>query len=565
MDKGYLKSVAALSHSQPSPSRSALLLAAALAACLGVRVWLVFHAETITKDGVGYIEMARRWSDDPADALWNVRLQPGYPAAVSWARAVVVWCGGPSGITGWDLAGQMTSLVASVAAMLAVWFFACALMDRRIALIAVLLFSLARKWSVAGSDVIAESLAVCLQMWAMVTALWVRRLLQSGRVAAMALAAVTGVLSAGAYYVRTEAAHVAVVIAVCWLICGGLLDRKLAPALAATGVMLLAVAICTVPFMFWIGAPTNDAVFAHFTPQRPGAAVPAHDSAPGFADATPATVVDEVEDDADEAPGPLSRLYAGLDRFVGQLFEAMHPVLGFAMCVWLITWIGAKVLRSRLLAAMAGSPRLPAGLLLVGSLVIMGLATIANYLHAGYMSHRYLLANAAMLSPLGAAGIVVLVQWICVSGHKLRLPVFPRATILAVVMPVAVGLLCHTLKPLHEGKAYVKQAGLCVAQQAREGDFLIADRALILHYAQVDGRHLAPPIRIDRLQMWINRPDWPATVVAMSDRHLPDEQMALSEYLAEQSGSVLLGRYFRDGRPDGDSIVVFRIGLDESQ
>ena len=484
---------------------------------------------------------------------------------ISWARAVVVWCGGPADITGWDLAGQMTSLVVSVAAMLAVWFFACALMDRRIALIAVLLFSVARKWSADGADVIADPLAVCLQMWAMVAALWALRLLRSRRVAALWPVAATGALCAGAYYVRTEAAHVAVVIAACWLICGGLLDKKLAPALAATGGMLLIVVICTVPFMFWIGAPTNDAVFAHFAPQRPGAAAPAQNSAPEFADAPPATVVDEVEDDADEAPGPLSRLYAGLDRFVGQLFEAMHPVLGFAMCAWLITWIGTKVLRSQLLAAMAGSPRLPAGLLLVGSLVIMGLATTTHYLRAGYLSHRYLLANAAMLSPLGAAGIMVVVHWICILGHKLRLPVFPRATILAVVIPVAVGLLCHTLKPLHEGKAYVKQAGLCVAQQAREGDFLITDRALILHYAQVDGRHLAPPIRIDRLQMWVNRPYWPATIVAMSDRHLPDKQMALSEYLVGQSGSVLLGRYVRDGRPDGDSIVVFRIGLDESQ
>ena len=555
MGKGNLRSVDVLSHSQPSPWRSSLLLAAALAVCLGVRVWLVFHTETITKDGVGYIEMASRWSADPVDALENVSLQPGYPAAISWVHAVIVSFGGPTDITGWDLAGQMTSLVASVAAMLAVWFFACALMNRRIALIAVLLFSLAHKWSADGADVLADPLAVCLQMWAMVTALWALRLLRSGCVAAMCLAAVTGVLSAGAYYVRTEAVHVAVVIAVCWLICGGLLDRKLAPALAATGVMLLIVVICTAPFMFWIGAPTNDAVFANFTAQRRGPATPA--------DVPPATVVDEVEDHADEAPGPLSRLCAGLNRFVGQLFEAMHPVLGFAMCTWLITWIGAKVLRSRLLAAMAGSPRLPAGLLLVGSLVIMGLATITNYLYAGYMSHRYLLVNAAMLSPLGAAGIVVLVHWICILAQKLRLPVFPRATILAVVIPVAVGLLWHTLKPLHEGKAYVKQAGLCVAQQAHEGDFLITDRALILHYAQVDGKHLAPPIRIDRLQMWVSRPDWPATIVAMSDRYLPDKQMALSEYLGGQSGSVLLGRYVRDDQADGDSIVVFR--LDESQ
>ena len=285
MDKGDLRSVNVLSHNQPSPWRSSLLLAAALAACLGVRVWLVFHAETITKDGVGYIEMASRWSADPADALENVALQPGYPAAISWMHAVILSFGGPTDITGWDLAGQATSLVASVAAMLAVWFFACALMNRRIALIAVLLFSLARKWSADGADVIADPMAVCLQMWAMVTALWVLRLLRSGCVAAMCLAAVTGVLCTGAYYVRTETVHVVVVIAVCWLICGGLLDRKLAPALAATGVMLLVVAICTVPFMLWIGAPTNDAVFARFTTQRPGAAAPGQNSALGFADA----------------------------------------------------------------------------------------------------------------------------------------------------------------------------------------------------------------------------------------------------------------------------------------
>ena len=563
MDKGYLKSVDSLSHSQPSGGRTALVLAAALAACFGVRVWLVGHAETITKDGVGYVAMARRWSVDPADAVRIGGLQPGYSAAISFMRAVVVRCGGPTDITGWDLAGQVTSLVAAVAAMAAVWLFASSLMDRRIALVAVLLFGFARKWSVAGADVIAESLAVCLQMWAMVAALWVLRLLRSGRAAALLAAAATGALCAGAYYVRTEAAHVAVVIAVCWLVCG-LRGRKLSRALGATVVLLAAAGACVAPYMLYVGAPTNDEVFAQFSAQPAVAEAPGDVAAPPDGEAPDRAAGEpsagQAEDEpAPEAPPPLGRLYAGLDRFVGQLFEAMHPVLGFAMCTWLVTWLGAKVMRSRLLSAIAGKPHLPAGLLLIGSLAIMGSVTTWHFLRSGYLSHRYLLINAAMLSPLAAAGVMVVVHWICVLGRKLRLPVFPRAAMCVVVGIVAAALLLHTLQPVHEGKAYIKQAGLDVAQHAREGDFLITDRALILHYAQIDGEHLRPPVGISDVRTWADLPDAPATIVAASDGKSPDEEMVLSDYLSRQEGAALLGRHRRADRPDGDTIVIFRL------
>ena len=209
-------------------------------------------------------------------------------------------------------------------------------------------------------------------------------------------------------------------------------------------------------------------------------------------------------------------------------------------------------MRSRLLTAMAGAPRKPAVVLLVGSLIIMATATITNYLRSGYLSHRYLLINAAMLAPFGAGGIMVVAHWICVLGHKLRLPVWPRATTVVLVVLFAIGLLFHTLKPLHEGKAYIKQAGLFVAQQAGEDDFLITDRTLVLHYAQIDGEVLS--VGRGTFLARVNQPGVGSLFIAVSDR-------GLAEYLSDQLALAPAGRYARHDRPDsdGDAIVIFRL------
>ncbi len=529
MDQGDIKSVAVLSRKDISAGRAVILLAAILLACLAVRVWLVCHTETIAKDGVGYIAMARQWSVSPAKVAkaTNVPFQPGYAAAVSWMHGLVVAFGGPTDILGWDLAGQITSVVSAVAATLALWLFASALMGRRIALIAALLFSLTRKWSAAGADVIADSLSVCLQMWAMVGALWTLRLLESRRVGAMLMAVAVGLVGAGAYYVRLDASHVVVPIAICWLVC----SRRGGHCVWALVAMFGTMAAGVVPYMFYIGAFSNDAVFGNLLSQ---AAV---------------TMVACVP----VASASLGGLWGGVVEFIRELFEATHPVLGFAICVWLVTWVGGKVLRSRLLRGMAGSPRRPAAVLLVGSLATMGIATITNYLRSGYLSDRYPLANAAMLAPLAGGGILVIVHWICVAGGKLRLRVMPRLAMVVVVALVAISLLCHTLRPLHKGKGYIKQAGLFIAQEAGEDAFLLTDNLRVRHYAQIDGAVL----RSGRgaFLKSVDRQRGVSTVfVAVSDGDL-------DEYLRDHLAEAPIGRFARDdgADSDGDAVVIFRL------
>jgi len=527
--------------SQPAlpPKRAAMLLLVSLAVCLALRIWLVCNTESITKDGAGYIEMARRWSDDPADALRSVRLQPGYPAAISWAHRLLIAFGGPTDILGWDLAGQAVSVAASVVAMLAVWFFASALMDRRIACIAVLLFSIARKWSQDGADVIADALAVCFELWTMVLALWVLRFLGSRCGVAMLLAALTGIVGAAAYYARMEAIHIVVVVAACWLIFCGWRGKKWLRASAAVGVMLAAVALCVVPYMLYIGGPTNDDVFQNFFSRAAG------------------------DDVAYVRAGMFLWLWESLSdsslvRFVGQLFEAMHPVLGVAMCIWLVTWLAGKATRSQLLTSIAVSPRGPGVALLVGSLIIMAWATITNYQRAGYFSHRYLLLNAAMLSSLSAGGVVVLANWVAVLGGRLPRRLNPRVITWLVTGVVGGFMLAHALRPLHDNKEYIREAGLYIAQQAREGDFLLTDRALILHYAQIEGRALTGPIATQRIISWAGRRDKPATLLAISDCALPDERTTMCRYLRRE-GFVPLNKFFRGGEEGGDVIIVFRL------
>ncbi len=521
--------------------RGALLLIALLAVCAGVRIWLVGHTEVITKDGVALIDMAIRWEESPAGAIEEFPRPPGYPAVVSWVHGLVVAFGGPTDIIGWDLAGQITSVVAAVGAMAAIWLFARWTMDWRVAWIAVLLFSCARKWSVIGADVIRDALAVCLQMWAVVGALWALRLFRRRGIAAMLVAAGVGALIGTAYLVRLEAMHFVVVIAACWLFCAGWRRKRWFSAIAATVVMVAATLVCVVPYMVAIGGLTKGTVLDNLLLmpfQEPAACVQAGLALPLI--------------------GPISDF--AVIRFAGQLMEAMHAVIWASMCIWLITWLGAKVLKSDLLDKLAGRPAVGGVVIMIGSVAIMGPATIIQYWRAGHLSHRYLMPNAALLVVLGGAGVIVVAQWLYILGRLLKVRLGQRAAVWMVVGVAGVGMLLHTLKPMHEGKAYIRQAGQRVAELAGEGDFLFTDRALILHYAQMPGRVL-PPQKINpefvHARVLLHEPE--PTFVVVSDRRLPGRHATLSQVLDKLEGFNRIVPFPGAGRNGHDVILGYRI------
>ncbi|MCD6365025.1 MAG: hypothetical protein J7M14_04035, partial [Planctomycetes bacterium] len=109
----------------------ALQVAAVLACCCAIRIYLVSRTATIAPDGVVYINVARHWSQDPLAAARENTIHVGYPAAIAGAHSVLTAVGVKDGLRTWELAGQGVSLAAGIAALGGLWCFTIMVFPRR--------------------------------------------------------------------------------------------------------------------------------------------------------------------------------------------------------------------------------------------------------------------------------------------------------------------------------------------------------------------------------------------------------------------------------------------------
>jgi hypothetical protein len=174
-----------LSH----PNSAAILM---LSICALTRLWLINHTEVISRDGPGYIAMAREFPDAPLATTRKYVRPVGYPAAIVAGHWVCSRMGWALALRRWDLGGQLVSMISATAAMTALWIFARHCFDARAAFVSTLLLSVSYKWAILGADVMSDALAVALQLWAVVFAIWTLQRLREQNNRAIGLAALAG-------------------------------------------------------------------------------------------------------------------------------------------------------------------------------------------------------------------------------------------------------------------------------------------------------------------------------------------------------------------------------------
>ncbi|HUV65204.1 MAG TPA: glycosyltransferase family 39 protein [Sedimentisphaerales bacterium] len=99
-----------------------------IAAASGLGVYLVATTVLISKDGVTYIELARRFSSEPLIVIKG--LTPGYPKGLAFgypslilaAHTVAVWFGADSSVLGWTYSAQSMALLCRVLALIPLYF-----------------------------------------------------------------------------------------------------------------------------------------------------------------------------------------------------------------------------------------------------------------------------------------------------------------------------------------------------------------------------------------------------------------------------------------------------------
>ncbi len=512
-------------------------LALVLLVCAGLRVWLIRHTEVIAKDGLVYIEMARAWSADPLAVARDYSYHIGYPVSMVGCHRALTALGGPADPPGWELSGQIISLLAGLAAMIAVWLFAGMVFDWRVAWVTALVFGVGRKWAALSADVLSDALAVCLQMWALVLALaavtWLGR--RSKR--ALVLAAGVGLCSGAGYLVRPEALLVPVLAAVLWLACQLRTRASWRLTLASMGVALLTTAACAAPYVAAIGGLTHkknlrDILALHV----------AGGGGPGRA-------------------GVALLPLAATCKFLSQLTEAMHPAVATLAGLWLAAWIGMRVLRLRLPPAGSVSPRWPGAVVMVAAAAILAPLWINFHTKVGYLSHRHVMFLAAVLSPLAGAGALLLAECVRALAKAAGLRLAAGAVIGLVVGGTAVGLIVHSLRPLHAGKGYLREAGKYVGSISGPDDFLLTDSARVIYYAQVKGHRLYhTEISRQALLRHVPPPGPGVTYVAISNAEL-SRAPGLRDWL-DQPAFVPLREFVRPGQAGTDRIRVYRVDVE---
>ena len=506
-----------------------------LICCAAARTWLIAHTEVIAKDGTTYVKMARAWSTDPRGVVREYDYHVGYPVAVSGMHWVLEKVGVAKGAGGWDLSGQVVSLVAAMAATIAVWLFAGMTFNWRIAWIAGVLFALGRKWSALGADVLSDALAVALQMWAVVLALYALEQLRRKSTWSLALAVGVGLCAGLGYLVRPEALLPCVLAVAMWIAYQLRARKSWTLTLTSAGVTLVTTLACALPYLLAIGGLTKKKSFDDLVIRPISGGI-----------AQLAVIV--------TSPAH----YSALRQLVNQLFEALHPLLGFLMCICLIVYAIQRVLRKKPTNVLLAPARLPGAFMMLAAAAVLVPLLMSMYTNVRYLSYRHLMFLAALLSPLAGAGLDFLVRSLVHILKRINLRRTNERVVLGIIMgAMVISVSLHTLQPLHHGKEYYRLGGQFVREFANRDDYVLSDSSWVLHYSGLRGMSLrGEMIRAKTILPLIERSR--ATYLVLSGKKMRNCDPELSRVLASPRFAEI-ARFVQPQRKRPDILHVYRI------
>ena len=523
----------------PAPGRAKRLaaLAGVLVACGSLRIWLVANTEVIGRDGMGLVAAARRFDRDAGEEIREGTVHPGYPACLAGVRRVLTAFGADAeAVWLWDLSGQIVSVAAALAATLGLWYFAGSVLPWPAGALGVLLISLTRKWSALGADVLGDALAVCFQVWAAVLALAAARALRARRKGALAWAAGVGLCAAAGYLVRPEAIVVGAIAVSLWLTN---IFRKQAPvrlSLAAVLVAAATIAACTGPYMLAIGAFSNRASIQHYVaPAPPRAAAVAGPLA--------------------EVPGGGSSAHQLIDQFT----IAQHLVVSFLAAVCLATWLAGRVPRVRVPDRVRVFPS-PDGAILMFAAVVLSAGPLMHHAAAHKLSHRYLMFQAVLLSPLAGAGLVILGRWLQTGAARVGRSAWQGRLVSTLGAGVVVAVLAvHALRPLHVSKGNFRDAGAYVRSVTTGDDYVAATERWILYYSDRPGWFILPQYITKQGALLGFLRNWGVTHFVFCHHANPKEGESLVDL---DTPRLVRLRTFPPDQAKGTTIVVYRVVRD---
>ncbi len=435
--------------------------------CGALRIWIIAHSEMIARDGVIYLAMARDLREDPAETIRTSLYHPGYPVAVAVTHTLLprAWAG--DNRVGWERAGQTVSVAAAMMSLVAVAILATMVFNPRVALFTVLLFGSGTKWTHLGANVLSDTLAIAFQLWGVVAALVALRLLRRRRRTALAAAAAVGLCAGLGYWTRGEAALVAPAAAALWLLYAAGRRVRWRRAIVASALAALMALLCAMPYMAAIGGITRKHIL--------GTKIPA-------IRATNAPTLPPPPNPPERPPVLLA--------LAGQIAEAAHPVVATLGALWAVVW-GLDKFRRRPEAPWIPRP-LPEGAIITAIIVAASVPVLAVHYHTtGFLVYRYVMFIAALLAPLGGAGVIILGHLATTAIPPLRRRQRAEAIVTAVLLVVTTAAVAaHAMRPLHASNVFYRRAGEFLRRRYGPEAVIISDNTWVCYYAGPPHRSL---------------------------------------------------------------------------
>jgi 4-amino-4-deoxy-L-arabinose transferase-like glycosyltransferase len=390
----------------------------------------------ISRDGVQFVTYARQLSEDPLTTMRTTTKQPGYAWLLLGVHRIVGPFIADAEPLAWQRCGQLIAFIGGVCSCAFIFMLTRRLFDTPVASVAGILAAVWPQSAHLSADVLSDMPHLALYC---LTLLIAHQALQSGGIRYMALC---GLLAGLAYLLRQEALGAATAASVCWVWPTHRLNWKH----KVIGVVVLAL------------------VFA--------AVVCPHSIATGRL-------------------MPNKNLH---DLLFGGPFAQASLFPPPAVFAWVLHWAAAPV---RMLEAWSKSGRYvistlfllalflksapqaePVGRRLVLAAVVLQLLAVQLRVKSyGEISSRYLIIPLALAIPWSAAGLLTLLNLLCV---RLRAvwnvkPVDVRT--IGVVL-AALPLLYYLARPVNHDKAAYRRAGQWLYQNAGREDLILAPEGL---------------------------------------------------------------------------------------
>jgi len=404
-----------------------------LALALLIRIPLVLQPACIDRNGVQFVEYARRIDDGPVQAMRETRRQPGFAVLLLWThRMAGGWLGGDSPES-WQRCGELLALVGGVGVCVAIYVLTRRLFDERVALLAGALAVAWPQGAEMSAQVLSDMPHLAVYLLAMLLAY---DALRSGRLLSLAAA---GFVAGVAYLIRQEAIGLVAAAAICWVAWG----KRSQPRRRWLGLVGLIGG-------FVVAAAPHSVITGQWMPNK-----------------NPADFLRMMNDSVSGAlPGGLTLAYAAPRwKIPGRLVEEWAKSGRYVIATLFLI---AMVLRSAPRAEPNGR-RLVAMAAAIEAILLIGRSE--GY---GEYSARYVVILVALCVPWAAGG------WLALMRRATR----RIALGIVVLVPLCV-MGAYLVRPVYAGKEQLRLAGQWLGGHAGAGERVLAHEQLeqIMFYA----------------------------------------------------------------------------------